>query len=246
MGTGETSLGGSRQDFPKTAGDMLSQARDPSTRVRRAGFEELSKRYWKPVYHYVRVAWAKSNEDAKDLTQAFFLWLLEGDSIARYEQERASFRTYLKLLLKRFVGHQDEAMNRLKRGGGVRIVALDDEKTSLKGLVPDPGATDPERVFDQEWRTALIRNAVEQVRSRWLSDERAVKFQAFEHYDLSPPDRRPTYSEVAERLGLKESDVRNHLFAVREAIRAELRSELSDMTSGPEELAEEWNAFFGS
>ena len=246
MGTGDTSLGGSGQDFPKTAGDMIAGARDPSSRVRRAAFEDLFRRYWKPVYTYVRLAWAKSNEDAKDLTQAFFLWLLEGDSLARYEQERASFRTYLKMLLKSFVGHQDEAMSRLKRGGGVRIVALDDDRSLLKDALPDAGAADPERLFDQEWRRTLIQNAVERVRKHWSSGDRAVKFRAFERYDLLPPDGRPTYSEIAGQLGIKESDVRNHLFAVREAIRSEIRQELSEMTSGPEELAEEWNAFFGS
>jgi RNA polymerase sigma-70 factor (ECF subfamily) len=246
MATGETSLGGSARDFPKTAGDLLSKMRDPSTGVRRAGFEELSRRYWKPVYYYVRLAWAKTNEDAKDLSQAFFLWLLEGDSIARYERERASFRTYLKLLLKRFVGHQEEAMSRLKRGGGIRIVPLDDGSAPLQEVISDPAGTDPERLFDKEWRAALIQNAVERVRKHWLSDDRAVKFRVFEMYDLTPPDRRPTYGEVAGAFGLKETDVRNHLFAVREAIRSEIRSELSEMTAGPEELAEEWNAFFGS
>lgn len=246
MGSSETSLGGSGQDFPKTAGDMIARVRDPSRTVRRAAFEDLSRRYWKPVYMYVRLAWAKSNEDAKDLTQAFFLWLLEGDSIERYEQERASFRTYLKMLLKRFVGHQDEAMSRLKRGGGLRIVPLDDAAAPLKDLLPDSGAPDPERRFDQEWRSVLIQNAVQRVRKQWLADERAPRFRAFELYDLSPPDRRPTYAAVAEQLRLKESDVRNHLFAVREAIRTEIRSELSQMTSGPDELAEEWNAFFGA
>ncbi|HVE43235.1 MAG TPA: hypothetical protein VNM14_25390 [Planctomycetota bacterium] len=246
MGTGETSLGGPGREFPKTAGDMLSKVLDPSTGVRRAGFEDLSRRYWKPVYYYVRLAWAKTNEDAKDLSQAFFLWLLEGDAIRRYEQERASFRTYLKLLLKRFVGHQDEAMQRLKRGGGVRIVPLEDAKAPLKDLLPDRAAADPERVFDEEWRSTLIRNAVERVRKLWLADERAPRFRAFEEYDLAPPDRRPTYADVAQKLGLKETDVRNHLFAVREAIRSEIRSELSEMTSGPAELAEEWNAFFGA
>lgn len=246
MTTGETSLGGAGREFPKTAGEMLSKVRDPSTGVRRAGFEELSRRYWKPVYTYVRLAWAKTNEDAKDLSQAFFLWLLEGDSIARYEQERASFRTYLKLLLKRFVGHQEEAMSRLKRGGGVRIVPLEDGTAPLKDLLPDPASTDPERAFDRSWRSTLIQNAVDRVRRHWLADDRAVKFRAFEQYDLCPPDGRPTYAEVAERLGLKETDVRNHLFAVREAIRSEIRADLSEMTSSPEDLAEEWNAFFGS
>jgi DNA-directed RNA polymerase specialized sigma24 family protein len=124
-------------------------------------------------------------------------------------------------------------------------VPLDGDDAPLKDMLPDPGAADPEQVFDRQWRSVLIQNAVDRVRRRWTADDRAPRFRAFEMYDLAPPDRRPTYAEVAERLGLKESDVRNHLFAVREAIRAEIRRELSEMTAGPAELAEEWNAFFG-
>ena len=41
---GDTSLGGSQKDFPKTAWELIA---GPG----RAGLEELCRRYWKPVYH---------------------------------------------------------------------------------------------------------------------------------------------------------------------------------------------------
>src|SRR5436309_796860 len=103
MRAADTSLGGPREDFPKTIGDMVARARDPSAEVRRLGFEELGRQYWKPIYRYARVAWAKSNEDAKDLTQAFFLWLMEGDALDRYLPGRGSFRSFLKALLRHFL-----------------------------------------------------------------------------------------------------------------------------------------------
>src|SRR5258706_11610025 len=98
MNAGDTSLGGDHKRFPETTWSLVSKLRTPGEGPDRAGLETLCHRYWKPVYRYVRMAWAKSNDEAKDLVQAFFLWLLEGDALAKYEPGRGSFRGYLKLL----------------------------------------------------------------------------------------------------------------------------------------------------
>lgn len=236
----DTTLGGPRRDFPETRGDFLARVRDPSAEVRRAGLEELARRYWKPIYSYFRLGWAKTNEDAKDLTQAFLAWLLEGDALRRYDAEKASFRTYLKTLLKRFAQHQEEARRRQKRGGGRNPAPFD-----VEALDRLPSGDDPETCFDREWLRALTERAVGAVRRQFEARGRAVAFRAFEEYDLVNPACRPTYAEVAERLGLKESDVRNHLFAVREEVRAALRRELADLARDDAELEEEWKALLG-
>jgi DNA-directed RNA polymerase specialized sigma24 family protein len=244
MKTQDTSLGGEQRGFPQTLWDVLSRARDSDAAVRREGLEALCRQYWKPVYHYVRMAWAKTNEDAKDLTQAFFLWLTEGDTLARYQPERASFRAYLKGLLKHFVQHQDDALRRLKRGGGVRIVELDGP-LPLKDLVADPSSADPESIFDGAWRTALVAGAIARVRERLQSRGRGVQFQVYEAYELLPPAERPTYADLARRFGIKEKDVDNHLVAVREELRSEVRREIGRLTVDPDALEREWNALFG-
>ena len=53
-----------------------------------------SFRLRKPVYKYIRLRWGKSNEDAKDLTQAFFTRALEKDFFASYDPAQAAFRTF--------------------------------------------------------------------------------------------------------------------------------------------------------
>ena len=95
MKSGDTSLGGSAKEFSKTEPEILTRACNPSLEVRKEALEELCGRYWKPIYCHLRVAWAKSNEDAKDLTQAFLIWLVEGEALARYAPQRAAFRTEL-------------------------------------------------------------------------------------------------------------------------------------------------------
>jgi RNA polymerase sigma factor (sigma-70 family) len=238
---GNTSLGGAQQEFPKTVWDVVCRARDGDEAVRREALGELCARYWKPVYHYIRAAWAKSNDDAKDLTQAFFVWLMEGETLSRYEPERASFRAYLKGLLKNFVRHQDEALRRLKRGGG-KILELDGSLSSLKELLPGPESDDPEKIFDRVWRSTLVSVALGRVRQRMAG----LPFQVYEAYEMLAPAMRPTYADLARRFGIKEKDVDNHLFAVRQEVRSEVRREIEAMTRDSGDVEREWDVLFGS
>jgi len=244
MKTGDTSLGGPPQAFPETVWDVVAQARNPSAEVRRTGFEELTRRYWKPIYQFVRAAWAKSNEDAKDLAQAFFLWLMEGNALDRYVPERAAFRTYLKALLRNFYLTKEQALHRLKRGGGIHFLNLDEEGSGFDAVLPSPSESDPEKAFERAWRDHLLSEALSRVRERSLTGNQPVKFRVFEEYYLSPDPDRTTYSSVAERLGIKPSDVLHYLSGIRQELRTEIRRELSKTASNSEELEEEWNVFF--
>jgi RNA polymerase sigma-70 factor (ECF subfamily) len=239
----DTSLGGQDAHFIQTAWGVIQRACDPSPEVRRGGLEDLCRSYWKPVYHYLRVAWAKSNEDAKDLTQAFFLWLADPQALQRYEAERGSFRSFLKSLLRHFVQHHDEALARLKRGGGHTILTLDGPGF----FVADPHSATPEEAFEKEWREAVIDQAFERVRSVLQESGHEKKFRAFEEYYLNvPPGGRQTYASIAEKLDLTPIDVQHYLADVRELFRREIRAQLSQTVSRSEELEEEWNAFFAS
>ncbi len=227
----DTSLGGGRGEFPATTWGMVSRMRG----AKADGFEVLCRRYWKPVYRYARVAWSKSNEDAKDLAQAFFAWLLEGGALSRYEPDRGGFRPYLKTLLRRFVSHQEEAMGCLKRGGGVTISGVTDDVPAAED--------DPERAFDRAWKSTVVNESIARVKARMLAAGRETPVKVFEGYDLVP--EKPTYDALAAALGIKAGDVRNHLFAFREELRREIRSELAETTAGEDELEEEWHALFG-
>src|SRR5262245_56386546 len=73
----DTSLGGGKRDFPSTCWSKLLHSAGDDPERRRASAELLVRSYWRPIYVYIRSRWAKTNEDAKDLTQDFFLWMME-------------------------------------------------------------------------------------------------------------------------------------------------------------------------
>jgi DNA-directed RNA polymerase specialized sigma24 family protein len=85
---------------------------------------ELCKLYWYPLYAYIR-RYGFSPHDAQDLTQGFFLDILEHKALARVDQQKGKFRSFLLASLKNFLSTEAQRARCLKRGGQVQFVALD-------------------------------------------------------------------------------------------------------------------------
>jgi RNA polymerase sigma-70 factor (ECF subfamily) len=228
MNSRDTSLGGAEARFPETATGVGADS------------EALARLYWKPVYAYVRLAWAKSNEDAKDLTQAFFLWLFEDRALDGYDSTRGGFRPYLKVLLRRFVGHQDRALNALRRGGSARRLDLD-------GTLPVLASreSDPEAAFERVCLEEVLNGALETVRRRLTAVGREGDYRVYEAYVLAPEQDRPTYAELARTSNLTEKDVDRILAAVRADVRQAARDALA-RDAGTGSVDDEWRRFLGS
>lgn len=230
MRAGDTSLGGGERAFPETTLGFAGGLGDPDGPGWARALETLCVRYWKPVYSYLRMSWAKSNDDAKDLTQAFFLELLEDPALRRFDPRRGGFRAYLKTLLRRFASKEDRDRLRLKRGGGTRILSLPGELPELK----DPSA-DPERVFEAVWLEELVKQAVERVRAACPP----ARFRIYEAWTAEAT----SYAELAARLGVGVGEVEKGLHLVREEIRREIRERLRE--SAGDGAEDEWRRILG-
>jgi len=120
MASSETEIGGGDRAFPSTSLSALGSTQD------------LIAQYWKPVYCVIRSSWAKSNEDAKDLTQEFFSrTVLEGDLARTFDPTRGSFRAFLKGALQNFMRNAARDASAQKRGGTVRTLRLDADNAEL-------------------------------------------------------------------------------------------------------------------
>ncbi|MHC4607998.1 MAG: RNA polymerase sigma factor [Planctomycetota bacterium] len=246
MRPGDTTLGGRGHAFPRTTWGLVAYLQDAATEHQRAGLETLCRTYWKPVYRYIRIAWAKGNEDAKDLTQAFLLWLLEGEALQRFRPEYGAFRSYLKVLLRRFVGHQETALKALKRGGGVKKIPIEGDPDFPESAPADPRAEDPEEAFERSWRIELVNRVLDRLGKRFASREKQGVFEMFKEHDLVPEKERPSYQALSEKHGLSMREVERHLYTVRKEFRSAVRAEVAETVSDPQALEEEWNALFGS
>jgi RNA polymerase sigma factor (sigma-70 family) len=235
-------------DFPETTWGMVSRIKDPQRVEWRTGIETLCKRYWNPIRSYARAAWAtqKNDDDANDLTQEFFLWLIEGgEALAKFDPSLGSFRNYLKGLLRNFGRNAAQAERRLKRGGGRKRLTMSEAGDAPEVAQDDARLAAAEQAFDEAWKKEVLARAVEKLRERHATGRHATKWQVFELYDLAAAEGRPTYAELAKRFGLKEKDINNHLYAMREKLRTEIRAELADTVATPRALEEEWGRIVG-
>jgi len=198
----------------------------PEEAAKRRDLDEFCREYRERVLRFVRQAWSKTPEDAEDLTQAFFLWVLETDPLARYSPERGGFWSFIKSLLRHFCADRHDALRALKRGGAVRTFPLDRVPAS-EGAPAGKPAAEAEDSEDRAWRMEVLRGAVERARRWYRSSGRALQFRVFEEHDLGADGAGVTYLEVAARLGIGEGRVRNYLFGVREKVRSEVRAEIS-------------------
>ena len=109
--------------FASTSWDLVLRSRAADPEVARAALADLCGRYWYPLYTYVRGR--AGSADAADLTQGFFVRLLESDLFATADRTRGRLRGYLLGSCQHFLANERERAAALKRGGGVRFRPLD-------------------------------------------------------------------------------------------------------------------------
>jgi RNA polymerase sigma-70 factor (ECF subfamily) len=224
----DTAMGGPQHRFPSTQLSLL-EAAGSGGELPNDALERVAALYWKPVYHFLRVKFRQSNEDAKDLTQGFFASALERDFFARFDQSKASFRTYLRMAVERFAANQHAAANRQKRGGEARFDPLDEQAA---------GGESPEDVFEREWQRQLFALAIEDLRALCETSGKQLQFAVFAAYDLADGDR-PSYAGLAARHGIAETSVTNHLAWARRMLRQFVNDRLRGVTAGERELRDE-------
>ncbi|MEO8131804.1 MAG: hypothetical protein ABI822_32220, partial [Bryobacteraceae bacterium] len=214
---------------------------------RAVAHESIVAAYWKPVYKYIRIKWKSSNEDAKDLTQGFFLRALEKDFFDGYRPEKGTFRTYLRVCLDAFLANERQASQRLKRGGGTILLPLD--FTTAEGeLQQIEIAQDdsPDRFFAREWTRSIFENALLALREECAAQGKQIHYDLFERYDLAASDARATYASLAAEFGLSSVTVNNYLASVRRGFRRIVIRILRELTSSEEEFRSEARALLGA
>jgi len=228
--------------FPSTLWTDILSLQEPGDGATRERMERLIGRYWKPVYHAIRAWWSHNEEEARDLTQDFFLLILEGDVIARADPERGSFRHYLKCILRRFLVNDAVMRGRLKRGGGGRPLSLDFDAAGPAPCPPSAHA-DPIAEFDRAWGLQLLSESIDELERRRVSDGRSADAAIFRAYD-TPEGERPSYRELASTFGMPDHEVRRSLVASRQLLRSILLEKVRDYVRDESELFNELDELF--
>lgn len=194
----------------------------------RESLNRLAGAYWTPVYAYLRAS-GRDRELARDLTQGFFLQLLENDFFARARPEHGKFRSFLFAALRNFLSDAHDRETAAKRGGGRAVLSID-----VDGVERALGVeSDPARAFEREWALRVLQRAYER-----LKLEGAIH-EAFRECERGAPHR-----DVAAKLGVSEQEVANRLHRARARLRELITEELRDTLDDPSRVDEEISDLF--
>lgn len=232
--------------FPATRWSLIVAARSTAPKERQRALEVLTAAYWKPVYKYIRLRWDRDNEQAQDLTQDFFLRILDKDFLARYDPQRARLRTFLRACVDHLIANEDKAGRRLKRGGEVQFLPLDFESAEgeLRQIeIPSPDSMDD--FFDREWVRSVFSLSLERLRQECEERGKQMHFRLLEFYDIDEGGKELTYDQVGQRFELKTTDVTNYLAYARREFRRIVLEQLREMTGSEEEFRREVRTVLG-
>ena len=241
----DTGIGGSRSKFPTTRHSAILAVRSNDSVERSRAMEVIIGAYWKPVYKYIRIQWHKSNEDAKDLTQAFFTRVLEKEILENFDPSRAKFRTYLRTCLDGFIANEQKAAVRQKRGGDAIMLSLDYE--SAEGELKQVEIADSqntEEYFEKEWVRGFFDFCLMELKRNSEAKGKLLQFHLFERYHMEGVEGI-TYDVLASEFGISVSNVTNYLAAVRREFRKIVLDRLRQLTTSDEEFAREAKLLLG-
>src|ERR1017187_4544294 len=230
----EVSTSTQRNWFTTTHWSLVLNARDPSSPLATEALEKLCRTYWYPLYVYVRRQ-GEDDESAKDLTQGFFVRLLEKNYLAQVQREKGKFRSFLLASLKHFVADERDKARAQKRGGGQVIISLDDTTWEDRYRLEPVEAMDAEKLYERRWALTLLEQARARVREEYVKAGKAEHYDHLKAFE-SGDQNAPSYAQVAAELELTESAVKSAVFRMRQRYRELVREEVANTLDNPAEV----------
>lgn len=196
--------------------------------------EQLCRTYWYPLYVYTRRR-GYGVEEAKDLTQEFFLRVIEKNYLGSVVQGKGRFRYFLLAALKHFLSDEWDKATAQKRGGGRRIIPLDELDPEERYHLEPRDEETPERAFQRRWALTLLELAISRLREEF---QLAGKAEAFDELKAFITGDRPdlSYAEAAARLGTTEAATKMTVTRMRQRYRALLRAEIANTVEDTNEV----------
>ncbi len=236
MTNGQTmhSLSGGSQ-FPTTRWTLVVAAGDPRRKEARSALISLCENYWYPLYAYVRRRGFPPDQ-AQDLTQEFFVRLIEGRYLDRVDPEKGRFRAFILTSLKFFVADEQDRQRAHKRGGGA-VVRL--EFSSGEGRYQREPAHDetPERIFERRWALSVLDRVVERLRDEFVQHGRPEHFERLKVFLLGQSDA--PYAALALEMNTSEGALKVAIHRLRKRYRELFRQEIADTVADPAEVESE-------
>ena len=166
-----------------------------------AARESVCQTYWYPLYVFLRVDLRKHGADAEqaqDLVQAFFEFVLEKQKFRHADPGDGKFRSFLLAALQNFVTDEWKRSQRQKRRPARGWVSIDDTDAAERFDAEFAQFDSPEKAYDRAWALQILERSLQQVRESYGANSKV--FSLMEPL-LQGSDGETPYEELAAKAG---------------------------------------------
>ena len=236
-----TDMGGVGKVFLTTHWSLIEDISATDNDKNRALIELLLKKYWKPVYCYLRRK-GHDNEQAKDLTQGFLHEVVLGRNlIQKADHSKGRFRSFLLIALNRYLITARTGQAAQKRIPKSKLIPLD--VIDLPELRQAASELTPEDSFNYAWVSALLEQVLEEVEAKCHQDGKTVHWHVFHDRVLEPimeMTEPPSMKEICRKYAVEnEAKASNMMVTVKRRFQAVLMSHLRSLVVSEEQVDEE-------
>ncbi len=206
----------------------------------RDDLEELLRRYWSPVYAWLRRQ-GHQEADAADLTQGFLGKIVEDHKlIDGADQTRGRFRAYLLTALRRFVIDRNRTQG--GRPDSSRPSFIPTDPDLLKQASPSE-IDDPDQAFNRQWATAVLEETVRRVKEDCQSKGQNRQWQAFDERVLRQivygNNSTPINSMIETLNAHDRQDVYSMIHTIKRKLIRTMREVVAETVKQPEDIETE-------
>ena len=220
---------------------VLAAARSDTTRAQ-AALEDLCRIYWYPIYYFVRRQ-GHSIHNAQDLTQEFFVRRLEKHWIAGADQSRGRFRSFMLLMLKRFLVVEWRKATARKRIGNLNALPLPLDTAETRYSREPADNHTPEQAFEKRWALTLLDTVVRNLSVDYEQEGNGRLFEVLKPSLTGSREIQP-YAALASALNMSEGAVRVAVHRLRERYRERLKAEVAHTVGCPADVDNELRHLF--
>jgi RNA polymerase sigma factor (sigma-70 family) len=238
----ESGITGSARAFASTHWSLVLAAGKDGSPDARAALEKLCRLYWYPLYSFVRLS-GYAPLDAQDLTQGFFLQLLQKNYLDAVDPRKGKFRSFLLASLKHYLSNERDRARAQKRGGGQVPISIDEQDAEGRYRLEPVAQMTPEKLYERRWALTVLDQTLARLREEYDSSGRSELFNKLKA-GLTGEDPGLAHAEIGRQLGMSSGAVKVASHRLRRRFREILRAEIAETVASPDEIDEELRHLF--
>ena len=244
MNDGQTTGNAKVMGFHTTRWDLVLNSGNIDSPDFGKALAELCSIYWYPLYAFARYK-GLSEHDAQDLTQSFFLYLLEKRSLKEVHPEKGRFRSFLLASFQNHISVYRRRAGAAKRGGGCDMISLDAQATHERDRLEPTDDLTGETVFDAHWAKFLLERVTIRLAEEYQSAGKSNLFERLRVYlSITGTEDADSYEEAAQELGISVGGVKTQVCRLRKRFARFLRYEVAQTVLDPGEIDAEIHALY--